>query len=126
MQPLRDVRVLDASSYVTGPLAAMMLADLGADVIKVEPPDGDPYRRIGTRRAGVAVGALNVNRGKRSVALDLKSDEGRARFADLLAGTDVLVENWRPGVADRLGLDDDTLSRRFPTTAARGHHRLRT
>lgn len=114
MQPLRDVRVLDASSYVTGPLAAMMLADLGADVIKVEPPDGDPYRRIGTRRAGVAVGALNVNRGKRSVALDLKSDEGRARFADLLAGTDVLVENWRPGVADRLGLDDDRLSRQFP------------
>ncbi|HEY4409627.1 MAG TPA: CoA transferase [Acidimicrobiia bacterium] len=114
MQPLRQCRVIDASSYVTGPLAAVMLADLGADVIKVEPPDGDPYRRIGTRRAGMAVGALNVNRGKRSVALDLKTDEGRRHFADLLAGADVLVENWRPGVADRLGLDDDLLAGRFP------------
>jgi crotonobetainyl-CoA:carnitine CoA-transferase CaiB-like acyl-CoA transferase len=114
MQPLRHCRVIDASSYVTGPLAAVMLADLGADVVKVEPPDGDPYRKIGTRRAGVAVGALNVNRGKRSVALDLKSDDGQRRFAELLAGTDVLVENWRPGVADRLGLDDDSLARRFP------------
>jgi crotonobetainyl-CoA:carnitine CoA-transferase CaiB-like acyl-CoA transferase len=114
VQSLRGCRVIDASSYVTGPMAAMMLADLGADVIKVEPLGGDPYRRIRTRNAPVSVGALNVNRGKRSIALDLKQRDDQAVIRQLLADADVLIENWRPGVPDRLGLGDDVLERDFP------------
>jgi crotonobetainyl-CoA:carnitine CoA-transferase CaiB-like acyl-CoA transferase len=114
IQPLRGVVVVDVSSYVTGPMASMMLADLGADVIKVEPPGGDPYRRIRTREAGIPLGAINVNRGKRGITLDLKDAEDHSVLTRLLDAADVLIENWRPGVADRLGLDDETLERRFP------------
>jgi crotonobetainyl-CoA:carnitine CoA-transferase CaiB-like acyl-CoA transferase len=115
IQPLRGCRVVDLSGYVTGPMASMMLADLGADVIKVEPPRGDPYRRIRTREAGAPLGALNVNRGKRGLTLNLKDAEDHATLRSLLATADVLIENWRPGVADRLGLDDATLEREYPT-----------
>jgi crotonobetainyl-CoA:carnitine CoA-transferase CaiB-like acyl-CoA transferase len=113
--PLRDCRVIDLSSWVTGAMATMILADLGADVVKVEPPAGDPYRRLRPRHAKVPIGALNVNRGKRSVALDLKNRTDHATLLRLLATADVLVENWRPGVADRLALDDAVLERSFPT-----------
>jgi crotonobetainyl-CoA:carnitine CoA-transferase CaiB-like acyl-CoA transferase len=108
-RPLEGYRVVDASSYVTGPYAAMMLADLGADVVKVEAPGGDPNRRIGRKCNGIGLLFVNTNRGKRSIALDLKDAEDRKVFDALIAKADVLVENWRPGVADRLGLDDQTL-----------------
>jgi len=102
--PLAGCRVVDAATYVSGPYAAMMLADLGADVVRVEPPGGDPFRRFGRAVGGVGIMWANVNRNKRSVVLDLKSSEGRARLLDMLAGTDVLMTNWRPGVAEELGL----------------------
>ena len=113
-RPLARYRVLDASTYLLGPFAAMMLADLGADVIKVEAPGGDPYRRIGPRRQGIGLRAAVVNRGKRTVAADLKTDDGRARFLDLVGTADVVLHNWRPGVAERLGLSDAVLAAANP------------
>ena len=110
LAPLSDVRVLDASTYLLGPVAAMMLADLGAEVIKVEPPDGDPYRRVGPRHAGTGLQAAVVNRNKRSVALDLKDRCDRVRFLALVRSADVVVHNWRPGVGQRLHLDDAMLA----------------
>jgi crotonobetainyl-CoA:carnitine CoA-transferase CaiB-like acyl-CoA transferase len=114
LRSLEGVRVVDASNYVTGPMATMMLADLGADVIKVEPPGGDPYRRIRTRGSKVSVGALNVNRGKRSIVVDLKSDDGVDTLDQLLSTADVFVENWRPGIASRLGFSDERLDADHP------------
>jgi CoA:oxalate CoA-transferase len=112
--PLAGVRVVDASNFLSGPFAAMMLADVGADVIKVEPPGGDPYRRVG--RPATAIGPLfaNVNRGKQSVVLDLKSEGGRAELRTLLDAADVFLTNWRPDVAARLGIADEELARSNP------------
>ena len=111
--PLAGVRVLDLTQVVSGPVATMLLADFGADVIKVEPPSGDPYRSFGHPVEGPG-GTTNLNitrwsRGKRSVCLDLKTDEGRAALARLLEDADVLVENFRPGVLARLGFDRERL-----------------
>jgi crotonobetainyl-CoA:carnitine CoA-transferase CaiB-like acyl-CoA transferase len=100
--PLDGIRVLDLSFYIAGPLGPMMLADYGADVIKVEPPTGDPFREI-------AIGFLGWNRGKRSIALDLSKTEGKEILFDLVRSADALVENYRPGVTSRLGIDFDTL-----------------
>jgi len=94
--PLEGLRVVDLTSYIAGSYAAMMLADLGADVVKVEPPAGDPFREL--------PGFFGWNRGKRSIAVDLKAPEGLAVVERLAARADVLVENMRPGVADRLGV----------------------
>ena len=104
--PLADVRVVDFSSYFTGPLATTILADQGADVIKVEAsPVGDLMRQFGAAREGQAATFEGVNRSKRSIALDLKT-EGALKVAHrLIATADVMVENFRPGVAARLGLD---------------------
>ena len=117
MGPLRGYRVVEIGIWVAGPAAASMLADWGADVIKVEPPAGDPnrytLRHIGIDAISPAF-ALD-NRGKRSVVLDLKADEGRAHFDRLLAGADVLVTNLRPAALQRLGLDPASLRTRFPT-----------
>lgn len=115
-RPLDGVRVIDAAGYVTGPFAAMMLADLGADVVKVEPPTGDPNRRFGYRPEGAGATTLfaNTNRGKRSAALDLKVEPDLAVFRSLVCDADVLVENWRPGVAERLGIGRDTLAELNP------------
>ncbi len=111
--PLAGVRVLDLTQVVSGPVATMLLADFGADVIKVEPPSGEPYRSFGHVVEG-AGGTTNLNitrwsRGKRSICLDLKSDEGREALARLIQDADVLVENFRPGVLARLGFDRDRL-----------------
>jgi crotonobetainyl-CoA:carnitine CoA-transferase CaiB-like acyl-CoA transferase len=107
MGPLRGYRVVEIGIWVAGPAAASMLADWGADVIKVEPPAGDPnrytLRHIGIDAISPAF-ALD-NRGKRSVVLDLKADERRAHFDRLLADADVLVTNLRPAALQRLGLD---------------------
>ena len=109
--PLAGIRVIDLSTVLAGPYATMMLADLGADVIKVEPPDGDATRGwgppwVGELEAGTRTAAyfLAVNRNKRSIRLDLKAPDGAAVLRRLLADADVLVDNLRPGSLDRLGL----------------------
>ncbi len=101
---LAGYRVLDLSQYIPGPFATRQLADLGADVIKVEPPHGDPMRFFmmpdTTEQSPLY---LHLNRGKRIVRIDLKSSEGKEQFKKLLLKTDVLMESFRPGVMDKLG-----------------------
>jgi CoA:oxalate CoA-transferase len=109
-RPLDGVKVLDLARVLSGPLCAAMLGDLGAEVIKVEHPrGGDDSRSFGPFIDGESNYFMMLNRGKRSVALDLKSDEGRAFVHALVAQVDVVVENFRPGVTERLGLDFATL-----------------
>src|SRR5512133_632925 len=106
--PLNGYRIVDLTSNVAGPLATMILADQGADVIKVEAPDGgDATRSGGNRRAGFTASFLNNNRNKRSIVLDLKTAGGREALLRLAAGADVFVQNFRPGVADRLGVGEE-------------------
>jgi formyl-CoA transferase len=110
MGPLAGIRVIDFTEYIAGPYCTMMLADMGADVVKVERPEGDAWRHTAPVAAYESRGFLGVNRGKRSIALDLEQEEGR-RIAQRLAGeADVVVVNYRPGVAKRLGLDYRALS----------------
>ena len=112
-RPLAGVRILEATTMITGPLAGMMLADLGADVIKVENPDGgDPFRTF--RGGKYSPYFFSYNRNKRSIALDIRSEEGRRLFKKLVARSDVLIENSRPGVFARLGLGVDELRRANP------------
>ncbi|OLZ42123.1 carnitine dehydratase [Natrinema saccharevitans] len=108
---LDSVRILDLSRLLPGPYATQLLADAGADVIKVEDTDAGDYARYTPPTTERDVGALfdGVNRGKRSVALDLKSEGGREAFYDLVADADVVFEQFRPGVADRLEIDYETL-----------------
>ena len=94
---LAGIRVLDLTSFIAGPVCPMLLADLGADVVKIEAPDGDPFRMT-------AYGFHGWNRGKRSLGLDLKCSQGRDVLLDLVRTADVVVENFRDGVMDRLGL----------------------
>lgn len=101
--PLDGITVLDLGTIYAGPHNGMLLADLGANVVKVEPPDGDPWRTF-------AIGFLGVNRGKRALALDLKRAEGRELFYDLVRKVDVVTDNFRAGVLKRLGIDYETLS----------------
>jgi crotonobetainyl-CoA:carnitine CoA-transferase CaiB-like acyl-CoA transferase len=117
--PLDGIRVIDVSRVLAGPFATMLLADLGADVVKVEPPGGDETREWGPpwwgdpadRRSAYF---CSVNRNKRGIVLDLRTDAGRATLDRLLAGADLLVHNYRPSTASRLGLDADGLARRHP------------
>ena len=103
--PLDGYRIVDLTAMIAGPFATMILADQGADVIKVEPPGkGDHVRAGGNRRNGLAANFLNNNRNKRSVVIDLKRPEGRALLLRLAAGADALVQNFRPGVVERLGI----------------------
>ncbi len=109
------VRVLDLSENIAGPLACLVLADLGADVVKIErPPHGDATRSLPPYWNGEATVFQTVNRNKRSAALDLKSPAGREAVLRLAADADVVVESFRPGVADRLGLGYDDLVRASP------------
>jgi crotonobetainyl-CoA:carnitine CoA-transferase CaiB-like acyl-CoA transferase len=114
--PLAGLRVIDLSTVLAGPYATMVLADLGADVVKVEPPEGDATRGwgppwVGDERAGTRTAAyyLAVNRNKRSVRLDLRQAAGAEVLRRLLVDADVLIENFRPGSLARLGFDDDAL-----------------
>jgi len=108
---LDGLRVLDQTQVMAGPFCAMLLADMGADVIKIEPPGGETTRAMDLEAApGVSAPFLAVNRNKRSLVLDLKRTEGVAVLKKLVATADVLVENYRPGVAARLGVDYDTLA----------------
>jgi crotonobetainyl-CoA:carnitine CoA-transferase CaiB-like acyl-CoA transferase len=103
--PLDGIRVIELCSVVLGPLACQWLGDLGADVIKVEPPGGDSNRRIGPARSpGMGALFLTCNRNKRSLVLDLRQEAGRAALLRLVATADVLVHNYRPGSLERLGL----------------------
>ncbi|HLZ71050.1 MAG TPA: CoA transferase [Dehalococcoidia bacterium] len=111
---LAGVRVIDCTDYIAGPYCGMMLADLGADVIKVEPPEGDRWRLQNQIAPGESRGFLGVNRGKRGIAVDLRTPDGLALLLRLLDRADVLLTNFRPGVAARLGLSWEQLSARNP------------
>src|SRR5437764_14983425 len=103
---LAGLRVIDLTAAVLGPVATQILGDLGAEVIKVEPPEGEMMRGIGpTRHPGMAAYFLNVNRNKKSLVLDLKRPAARAALLRLAETADVLVHNMRPGAAARLGID---------------------
>ena len=112
--PLAGVRVLDVSQVMAGPFCSMLLGDMGADVIKIEPPDGgDQTRRaMGFKLKGNdSLGFFNLNRNKRSLALNLKGKAAREVFYRLVETADILIENYRPGVTKRLGIDYATLSK---------------
>ena len=113
--PLTGVRIIDLTSVVMGPYATQILGDMGADVIKVESPEGDVCRYAGPfRNRGMSGSFLNLNRNKRSIALDLKQDEERQVLLDLLVGADVFVTTLRPQALRRLGLDYENLRKRNP------------
>ncbi|MEM7252394.1 MAG: CoA transferase [Pseudomonadota bacterium] len=108
--PLDGFRIIDVTTVIAGPLATMILADQGADVIKIEGPNRvDHARNAGFSRDGLTATFLNNNRNKRSVALDLKSDEGREALKRLVADADVFIQNFRPGVCERLGIGEPEL-----------------
>ena len=110
MQPLQGIRVLDLSRVLAGPYCTMVLGDLGADVIKVEPPEGDETRGWGPPFAGgESAYYLCVNRNKRGIVINLKTDEGKKVLRDLALQSDVLVENFRPATLEKFGLDFETL-----------------
>ena len=114
-QFLQGIRVIDVSQFIPGPQAALHLADMGAEVVKVEPPGGEPMRGLGPFDAdGISAGYKLMNRGKTVIELDLKSPQGKGSFSTLVAAADVLVESYRPGVLDRLGFDRATLERLNP------------
>ena len=102
--PLSGVRIIDFTSIYSGPIATAVLGDQGADVIKIEPPEGDLMRRGMPSRNGVAAAFAMMNRNKRSLVVDARSDQGRSILRKLVTEADVLVENFRPGVMERLGL----------------------
>lgn len=109
---LTGVRVLDLSQYLPGPYGAQILADLGAEVVKVEPPAGDPMRAFApVDEDGVSVVYKQINAGKTVVRLDLKSADDKARFRDMVSGADVLIESFRPGALARLGVGAEDLRR---------------
>jgi len=108
--PLTGVRIIDVSEVISGPLAVMMLAEQGADVIKVEPPRyGEQSRQLSNYRNGMAALYVNCNHGKRSIGIDLKTAEGLELFHELVRTADVFVQNWRPGAAERLQIGEDDL-----------------
>ncbi len=121
------IRVVDFTEYIAGPYCTMMLADMGADVVKVERPEGDAWRHTAPLAPYEGRGFLGVNRGKRSIAIDMKRTEGRELAQRLAAAAAVVVVNYRPGVTKRLGLDYETLSAQNPglvycENTAFGHH----
>src|SRR5690348_8008280 len=117
--PFSGLLVLDLTRALAGPYAALMMAELGARVIKIEPPEGDDARRYGpfvTGDSGVAKSGyfMSINRGKESVALDLKKDDDRRILDALLARADVLIENYRGGTMEKLGYGWDSLKDKYP------------
>lgn len=124
--PLSDITVVDLTHVINGPFGTAILADMGARVIKVEPPDGDDTRRNGPYVDDKSLYFACVNRGKESIALNLKVDVDRTLFLNMVARADVVVENFRPGVMDRLGFSFDTLRQINPriiyaTSSGFGH-----
>ncbi|MFI6908335.1 CoA transferase [Nonomuraea sp. NPDC050394] len=113
-RPLAGFTVLEAGRRIQAPLTAHILGLLGADVIRVEPPGGDPLRGMPPTCGGVSARWLALNRGKKAVEIDIKSAPGRGELRELASAADVFVHNWAPGTAERLGLDDDDLARVNP------------
>lgn len=107
--PLKGIRILDLTTMVSGPMATMMLADQGADVIKIEPVHGEQMRHMGHSVNEVSAPYYNCNRGKRSLSLDLKTEAGMEIIKDLVKTADVFVQNFRPGAIERMGLGEDIL-----------------
>lgn len=115
-KPLDGIRVVDLSQLTSGPLATMLLAEQGADVVKVEPPGlGDLFRLSAYSRNGFSALILNHSHGKRGIVIDTSKPEGREVLGELMAGADVVVQNFRPGVVDRLGLGYDDIKARNPS-----------
>ncbi len=114
MKPLEGIRVLDLTRVLAGPYCTALLADLGAEIIKLEPPHGDDYRHIGPFRDGQSALFTLSNRGKRSIALNLKDERGLNAALAIADTCDVVVENFRPGVADKIGLGAAALRGRKP------------
>jgi len=112
--PLQDLKVIEICSTIAGPACTRLLADFGADVIKIEPPEGDPVRQMGQHLGDVSLYAASILRNKRSIVLDLKTAEGRELAAELITRADIVVENNRPGVMERLGLGYEAMSARNP------------
>ncbi len=113
--PLNDIRVLDLTRVLAGPYATMVLRDLGAEVIKIERPlVGDEARGVGPFKDGVSLYFMSINRGKKSVTLNLRTERGKQIFIELMEKSDVLIENFRPGTMERLGLDYDRLKAYHP------------
>lgn len=109
--PLAGIRVLELCSTIAGPACTRLFADFGAEVIKVEPPEGDPARALGFEDQGVSLSGAALMRGKRSVIIDLKSERGPGLVRDLASRVDIVVENFRPGTLERLGVGYEALSR---------------
>ena len=108
--PLEGFRIVDLTSVISGPLATMILADQGADVIKVETPRGGDFTRASAnRRGGFSASFVNNNRNKRSIALDLKNPKGLEALMAIVAGADVFIQNFRPGVAERIGVGEEAV-----------------
>jgi len=118
LMPLSGLRVIDLTRVLSGPFCTALLGDLGADVIKIEAPEGDSIRGQGAIRDGLSWYFAQFNRNKRSVRLDLRKPEGREILAKLITQTDVLVENFRPGVLARMGFDEATLKSLRPNLVA--------
>jgi crotonobetainyl-CoA:carnitine CoA-transferase CaiB-like acyl-CoA transferase len=113
--PLAGIRIIDTTAYIAGPLATMVLADQGAEVIKVEPPGiGDALRLLGALRGGMSAFFATSNRSKRSLVLNLKQERGVEVLRRLVGQADVFVQNYRPGVVERLGIDYESLRRDRP------------
>ncbi len=110
IQPLTGIRVVDLTRVLSGPFSTMLLADMGADVVKIETPQGDTVRGQGASVNGLSWYFASFNRNKRSVVLDLRKAEGKDVLARLLATADVLVENFRPGVLAEMGFDEARLA----------------
>lgn len=114
MGPLEGLKVVDLTTMVSGPVAAMMLADQGAEVIKVEPLYGEQMRHIGPKHNGLTPGFYSCNRAKKSLALDLKSDEGKKILRDLAETADIFIQNFRPGAIERMGFAEAQLRENNP------------
>jgi crotonobetainyl-CoA:carnitine CoA-transferase CaiB-like acyl-CoA transferase len=110
MGKLSGIKVVDLSQFLPGPMLTVMMADQGAEVWKVEPKTGDPARSQLPDEAGQSVWFRNLNRGKKSIVLDLKSEAGKARLWSLISGADVFIEGFRPGVMKRLGFDYEAVA----------------
>src|SRR3546814_774720 len=124
MGALTGIRVVDLTRILAGPFCTQLLADMGAEVIKIEPPDGDPVRRQGAVVDGYSWYFAQFNRNKKSVVLDLYTDAGKDALARLIATADVLVENYRPGVLARMGFDEaglEALNPRLITASLHGY-----
>ncbi|TMV04293.1 CoA transferase [Ruegeria sediminis] len=115
---LEEVRIVDLTRVISGPFCTQQLADLGADVIKIEGPQGDPLRQQGSKIDGMSAYFASFNRNKRSVVLDLRSEDGMSTVKQLIAAADVLVDNFKPGTMDAMGLSDASLEALNPRLIA--------